>query len=109
MIVNTLGEKKLTCYVPAGATEAAAFAAAVLDGEYAVYTAGATTGSDLVNEARDVTVMIQNEITGEKGYLRFLIDTTKHEGDVITALKDKTFNGVKAEKVVIIGMRTVQF
>lgn len=106
MIRNKLGEKTLTMYVPAGSTEAQAFADAVLDGETKVYEALSVSGSDLVDTARDVNVMIQQESTGAKTYLRFIVKSTKHEGDVITALQGKTFNGVKADKVVIVGMRS---
>ena len=110
MIRNTLGSKTLTMYVPAGNVAAQAFADAVLDGQTKVFEAISTTGSgSSVADARDVNVMIQNETTGEKAYLSFLIKKTKNEGDVISALQGKTFNGVLANKVVIIGMRTVTF
>lgn len=106
MIRNTLGLKTLTMYVPAGSSEAQAFANAVLDGETKVYELTTVAGSDLVDTARDVNVMIQADSSGAKAYLRFIIKSTKHEGDVITALQGKTFNGVKADKVVIVGMRS---
>jgi hypothetical protein len=109
MIVNTLGTKKITSYVPADATAAQAFADAVMDGETAVFEAVSTAGSDLVNEAEEVNVMIQNETSLAKSYLTFIVPTTKHEGDVISALQGKTINGVLADKVVVIGMRTVQY
>ncbi|MDO8454076.1 MAG: hypothetical protein Q7S59_05850 [Sulfurimonas sp.] len=109
MIRNKLGEKTLTLFLPAGATEAQAFCDTCLDGETAVFQAMTTVGSDVVTTARDVNVMISNLTTGEKGYLSFLIEETKHEGDVISALLNKTFNGVKAERVVVVSMRTVNF
>ena len=109
MIRNLLGSKTLTSYVPAGATEAQAFADAVLDGETKVYEELSITGSDAVNTARDVNVMIQQTDTEAKTYLRFVIKSSKHEGDVISALATKTFNGVKADKVVVISMRSVTY
>lgn len=109
MIVNTLGTKNFTSYVPADAVAAQAFADAVLDGETKVYEKISVSGNDVVNEAEEVNVMLQQDSDNAKTYLNFLVKSTKHEGDVITALQGKTFNGVKADKVVVIGMRTVQF
>lgn len=109
MIRNVLGTKTLTMYVPAGNVEAQAFADAVLDGETKVYEAVSTLGSDVVDTARNVSVMVQDDTTGSKAYMAFLIKSTKHEGDVISALQGKTFNGVKADKVVVIGMRSTQY
>ncbi|NCS70410.1 MAG: hypothetical protein COT46_00195 [Sulfurimonas sp. CG08_land_8_20_14_0_20_36_33] len=109
MIRNKLGTKTLTMYVPANNVAAQAFADAVLDGETSVYEGLPAVGSDVVTTARDVNVMIQETATGAKAYLSFIIKATKHEGDVTTALLGKTFNGVIADKVVIIGMRTVTY
>ena len=50
--------------------------------------------------------MIQQTDNGAKAYLNFTIPTSKHEGDVISALQDKTINGVKADKIIIVGMRS---
>jgi len=110
MIVNEFSNgKSLTSYVPAGATEAQAFADAVLDGETTVFEQTSVAGSDSVDTARPVDVMIQDKETGSKTYLNFVIPTSKHEGDVIAALQDKTVNGVKADKVVIVGMRSTLY
>ena len=109
MIKNTVGSKKLSVYVPCGSTEAQAFADAVLDGTTDVYQQESVAGSDIVDTARDVRVMIQDETSGSKDYLNFLIKSTKHEGDVISALVGKTFNGVKADKVVVISMTSRAF
>lgn len=109
LIVNTVGAKTFWVNVPAGNVEAQAFADAVLDGTTKVFEGSTTVGSDAVDSGRDVNVMVQNETTGAKTYMRFIIDSSKHEGDVIASLEGKTFNGVLAEKVVIIGMRTVQY
>lgn len=109
MIKTKLGSKYITTYVPSGHTEALAFAEAVMDGEHTVYSQISSLGSDIVNEAEDVNVMIEEDATKKKAYMSFLIKSTKHEGDVIAALVGKTFNGVKADKVVVIGIRTRQF
>jgi len=110
MIVNEFDNgKRLTCYVPAGATEAQSFADAVMESKTTVFEQTSTAGSDIVDTARHVDVMIQQTDTGAKAYLNFIIPTAKHEGDVISALQDKTINGVKADKIVIIGMRATAY
>ncbi len=109
MIRNRVGSKTFTNYLPCGSTEAQAFADAVMDGTTAVYEELSTVGSDAVDTARDVNVMVQNETSGAKAYLNFLIKSTKHEGDVIAALLNKTFDGVLADKVVVISMRSREF
>lgn len=109
LIINKLGEKRLFSYVPAGHASALAFADAVLDGSYDIFEETSKIGSDAVSTARDVTVMLQNETTFAKTYLRFVIPSSKDEQDVITALLTKTFNGVKADKVVIISMRATSY
>jgi len=107
MIVNSFdGGKSLTTYVPAGATEAQAFADAVMDSATTVFEETSIAGSDLVDTSRYVNVMIQQTDSGAKAYLNFTIPTSKHEGDVISALQDKTINGVKADKIIIVGMRS---
>lgn len=108
MIRNKVGNKTFTLYVPASHTNAQAFADAVLDGESIVFSQGSVTGTGVgVVSYRDVSLMIQNNTTGQKAYLGFAIKSNKNEDDVISALLNKTFNGVKAEKIVITGMRTV--
>ena len=109
MIRNKLGSKVLTSYVPAGNVAAQAFADAVLDGETEVYEQTSETGTDSATTGEYVNVMIQDETSQSKAYLKFIIKSTKHEGDVISALEGKTFNGVKADKVVIIGMTSAEF
>ena len=109
MIKNTLGSRTLSLYLPCGNTEAQAFADAVLDGTTEVFEQTSVSGSDVVTQARDVNVMIQNETSGAKAYLSFLIKQTKHEGDVISALLGKTLNGIVADKIVVISMRTRDF
>jgi hypothetical protein len=106
---NKLGDKRLSFYLPATASVARTFCDAVCDGETSIYSMGTSAGSDAVTTAEDVTVMIQNETTLVKGYLRFIIDSTKNESDVFTALIGKNINGIVVDKVVIISMRTVQY
>ena len=109
IIRNKVGTKKLTMYVPSGSTEAGAFASAVLDGTYDILQHDSTAGSDAVTEAEDVTVFFEDDTTKKRGYLNFIAKTTKSEEDIISALVGKTYNGIKADKVVIISMRTVAY
>lgn len=109
MIRNVLGGRTFTTYVPATDTVAASFASSVLDGEFKVYAQGSVVGSDAVDIARDTNVMLQDTNSGAKTYLRFLMDASKNEGDVISALNGKTINGVTVDKVVIVSMRSVEF
>ena len=109
LIINNFGDKKLFSYVPAGHASALAFCDAVLDGEYKVFEEVSKVGSDVVSTARHVSLMIQSETNFAKVYLNFVIPTSKDEVDVITALQGKTFNGVKADKVVIFSMRATSY
>ena len=109
LIRNQVGDKVHNLYVPAGDVEAKDFADGVLEGTYAVLALSSTAGSDAVTEAEDVTVFYEEEATGKRSYLRFLAKSTKSEEDIISALVGKTYNGIKADKVVIISMRTVNF
>ena len=109
MIINKLGTKRLTMYVPCGSTEAQSFANAVLDGETEVLELALEAGTDTADKGRYVNVMIQDDTTNSKSYMKFIIKTSKHEGDVISALQGKTFNGVKADKVVVVGMQSAEF
>lgn len=108
-VKNTLGEKVVSFYLPADATASRAFCDAVCDGKTDVYSFSTSVGSDVVSTAEDVTVMIQNETTLVKGYMRFLLDSAKTEQDIFDALIGKNINGILIDKVVIISMRTVEF
>jgi len=109
LIRNQVGDKVHNIYVPADSGAADTFAQNVLEGTYSVLELKETTGSDQVTEAEDVTIFYEEEATGKRNYLRFLAKSTKSEEDIINALVGKTYNGIKADKVVIISMRTVSF
>lgn len=109
MIINTLGGKNLTSYVPCDAVSAQAFADAVMDGETKVYTQLSVSGTDTATSGRYVNVMVADNTTLAKRYMTFIIKSSKNEGDVITALSGKTFDGIKADKVVIVSMRSASF
>jgi hypothetical protein len=108
MIRQRLGNKTFTSYVPATDENAKALADAVLPGEYEILTKVGESGSETVSDGyRHWVVMIKNE-NDVKTYLSFVSPLNKDSNDVISALKGKTFNGVKADEVVIINSRTIQ-
>ncbi|MEN4046199.1 hypothetical protein [Sulfurimonas sp. NWX367] len=109
LIRNKVGEKTYNIYVPADDVNAQTFADAVLEGTYAVLAETSVAGSDVVTEAEDVTIFYEEDATKKRNYLRFLAKTTVDEEQIINALVGKTYNGIKADKVVIISMRTVTF
>lgn len=57
---------------------------------------------------KDVSVMIKNEATDNKAYINILVDASKNTNDIITTLQDKTINGVKADVVTIISIRSYE-
>ena len=109
LIRNKVGTKTYNIYVPSDDVNAQTFADAVLEGTYSVLAQTSSVGSDLVTEAEDVTIFYEEDATKKRNYLRFLAKSTITEEDIINALVGKTYNGIKADKVVIISMRTVTF
>ncbi len=108
MIRQKLGSKVFTSYVPATDENAKALADAVMPGEYEILTKASETGNDTVSDGyRFWTVMIKND-ADLKTYLTFVAPLAKNSNDIITALSGKTFNGVKADKVIVINSRTVK-
>lgn len=106
MIRQKLGSKVFTSYVPATADNAKALAD-LMPGEYDILTKKGETGSDNVTDGyRFWTVMIKNDAE-LKTYLTFVAPLAKTSKDIVTALSGKTFNGVKADKVIVINSRTV--
>ncbi|MDD2358770.1 MAG: hypothetical protein PHX13_12745, partial [Thiovulaceae bacterium] len=101
--------KNLTSYVPGDAVSAQAFADAVMDGETKVYSQLSVSGTDTASTCRYVSSYIKDNTTGASRFLNFIIKSTKNEGDVIAALTGKTFDGIKADKVVITSMRSASF
>lgn len=105
MVTQKLGNKIYTNYIPADATASQTFADAVMDGETVTYSATAPVGSDAVDESFAITIMIQQDSDNAKTYLNLVIPVSKDEGDVSDALRGKTYNGVKADNLVVIKMR----
>jgi len=109
MIRQKLGNKIFVNYVPADDENAKAFADALLPGEYEILKKVGESGSDTATDARFYSVMLRNEESHEKTYLSFYAKSNKTTNDVISALKGKTFNGVKADTVIILKARKVVY
>ena len=110
MIRQKLGNKVFTSYVPATDEDAKAFADALLPGEYEILALKGEIGSDSVTDGYRVwSVMIKSDETDTKAYLTFATPLSETSDDIINALSGKTFNNVKADEVVIINARAVQF
>ena len=105
MIRQKLGNKTFTNYVPAGDEDAKSFADALMPGEYTILTKVGESGSETVSDGyRHWVVMIKNE-NDVKTYLSFVSPLNKNSNDVISALKGKTFDTVKAEVVYVLNER----
>lgn len=106
LVKNKLGTKTVSFRLPADDATAKTFCETFLDGEYAGFLKTGVEGTDSATAYNDVTVMIKNT-AGLKTYINMAVKSTKSEDDIYTALKDKTFNGVKADELAIIKMRNV--
>ncbi|WP_457622989.1 hypothetical protein [Persephonella sp.] len=109
LIRNTLGSKTYGFSVPAGATDAVAFADAVLDGEYEVYTKVSESGNENVTSAYHVRVQIRDSNSDKRDYITIYLDINKNENDLVSALKGKVINGINVDEVVIINFKKVNF
>lgn len=108
---NFSNGKSQNTYIPAtDEATALSIAQALYDGELEVLK----TPADIVVEEpslsavayKDVSIMIKNEGTDDKAYLNLLVASTKTTTDIISTLQDKIINGVKADKVTIISIRS---
>ena len=107
ILVNKLGNRRFTSYLPATAQNAQDLAN-LLDGEWELYERKSSVGNDVVSgEYKHATIMLRDETTKKKIYLRCYIKGTKTEDDIVTALKGKTFNGVKADVVYVLNLSWV--
>lgn len=106
LVKNKLGGKTSTFTLPCTDTVAVAFCAEMLDGEYAVYAETSKTGSDVATAYNQVSLVISNTL-GLKTYLNLAVKSTKSEADIYAVLAGLTFNGVKADNISIISMRSV--
>lgn len=106
LVKNKLGNVVKSFRLPCDDTVAVTFVDAFLDGEYAIYSKGTVSGSDVATSYNDVSVMIKNS-AGLKTYLNLATKSTASEDEIFTALKGLTINGVLADEIAIIKMRAV--
>ncbi len=106
-VVNRLGDRSFPFYIPSTASNASEFLN-LLDGEWEIYEQVSTQGNETVSgEFKHVTVMVQDDNTKLKTYMRFYIPSTKDEDDIVAALSGKTFNNVKADAVYVLNVTWV--
>ena len=106
LIRNTLGNRTFGFAVPADGATAKSFCENHLDGTYQVFEVEESLGNDTVAEFYDVTVTGKNA-ANRKTTFRFYASSTKNEDEIMAALQDKTFNGVKFESIFIINMEKI--
>jgi len=106
MIKNKLGQKVFTSYVPAGDEEAKAFADSFLVGEYEIFKKIGESGSDVVTGGyKKFTIMLKDDDAKLSTYLNVVVPQGKSSTDIRNALLGKTFNGVKADRVIVLNER----
>lgn len=106
LVRNTLGNRTFGFALPADGETAKTFCDNNLDGTYEVFEVEASSGNDTVADFFDVTVTGKNA-ANRKTTFRFYASSTKNEDEIMAALQDKTFNGVKFESIFIINMEKI--
>lgn len=106
LIKNKLGAKTSSFNLPCDDTVASAFCASFLEGEYVGYAETSKTGTDTPAPYNLVNLVISNTL-GLKAYLSLAVKSAKSEADIYAVVAGLTFNGVKADNVSIISMRSV--
>jgi hypothetical protein len=106
LVKNKLGNKTVSMYLPCGTTEAETFCTNFLDGEYIGLEQMGVSGSDVATPYNQVNIMLKSD-AGLKTYLNLAVKSAKSEDEIYTALKGKTYNGVKADNMAIISMRAI--
>ncbi|MEY4504169.1 MAG: hypothetical protein RL154_462 [Pseudomonadota bacterium] len=102
LVKNDVGGKLLTVALPCTASAAETFCSTFLVGTYDLFELKASGGTAApVTAYKKVLVRIANTTTKESCYLGFCIPATKNETDIKTALLGKTFNGVKADELIV--------
>lgn len=107
LVVNTLGSTTKSFSLTADDTAAAAFCAAMLDGEYEGYLMTGEAGTDNGITAYNLAQVQISATTGEKTYIKLAVKSTIDDVEIQNALLGITVNGVKADKV-FVSMREVK-
>lgn len=106
LVRQQLGDRTFSFVLPADGATAKTFVEANIDGEYAILESVSKSGSDVETKVLDTTVTIKSA-SEHKVTFSFYAKSTADENSIRAALKAKTFNGVKADDVYIIGMRSI--
>lgn len=106
IVRNKIGQRVYSFALPCTDAKATAFANEFLDGEFQILAEKDVEGSDKKVPYTEVTVMVKNS-SGLKTYLSLAVQATKSEDEIYATLVGKTFNGVKADEMAIIKMRSV--
>lgn len=107
LVRNHVGEKTFTLYLPCSDTEASAFAGDILDGSSEIYGMDSSSGNELAPNVIEYVVTGQTKADKRKTTISFYALPSKTEADIVTALTNKTFNGVKFEEIFIISAKVV--
>ena len=104
LVRNKIAKRVFGMALPCDAKEAKAFCDAMLDGTYAIYERTTEKGNEKEQAVNQVT------ITGEsadkrKATFSFYASANKNPDE--SALKGKTFNSVKFDKVYIISFQQI--
>lgn len=103
LIRNRLGKKTFNNYVPADADNAKAFADAVLDGEYEIFSFVGESGNDSISGGyKKYTLMLKDDSNKLSTYLNVVVPLGKTPEEIRSALLGKTFNGVKVDRVIVL-------
>lgn len=106
LVRNKIAERVFGMALPCDAKDAKAFCEAMLDGTYAIYERTTEKGNETEQAVNQVT------ITGEstdkrKATFSFYASANKNPDEIMSALKGKTFNSVKFDKVYIISFQQI--
>lgn len=107
MIRNTIADKTHTFYLPADTAASKAFCDAVLEGTYALFEEKSVTGNPVEQVVNLVTVTGQS---ADKRKLTFSFYAKQNlsEDEIRQALINKTYNSIKFDEVIIIGMQRIE-
>ena len=107
-IYNTLNGKRHGFRLPADDTNAKTWCDAFLEGEYEICKGLAPYGKNEVYGTYNRTdLMLRNATNGDKTFITLLTKPNVDGNQIKTALKGKTFNGVKVDEVIIIGQHQI--
>nr|DAD64848.1 MAG TPA: MAP/microtubule affinity-regulating kinase 3 domain, ELKL motif, MARK3 [Caudoviricetes sp.] len=78
----------------------------MLDGTYAIYERTTEKGNETEQAVNQVTITGESE-DKRKATFSFYVSASKNPDEIMSALKGKTFNSVKFDKVYIISFQQI--